>query len=114
VNAEHPARDAVALLLKGPHAPDHYSDVPQGTRLLGVTREGEVAEVNLSPTFFAGGGSTGIELRLAQVVYTLTQFSGIRSVQFLDQGKVRSATPGEGFPLAQPLTRQSFAGLGPA
>ncbi|MHB8618754.1 MAG: GerMN domain-containing protein, partial [Chloroflexota bacterium] len=61
--------------------------------------------------FFSPSGSTGMQIRLAQVVYTLTQFPGITSVQLLDQGKVKSATEGEGFPLNHPLTRQDFHGV---
>jgi spore germination protein GerM len=113
VSATHPARDAVALLLRGPNAPAHYSDIPKAAQLLGVTRQGEVADVNFNTAFFTPGGATGMQLRLAQVVYTLTQFPHIRSVQFLEENKVESVA-GEGFPISQPLTRQSFAGLGAA
>jgi spore germination protein GerM len=48
------------------------SEIPEITRLLGVDVEGRVATVDLSSEFGQGTGES-LALRLAQVVYTLTE-----------------------------------------
>lgn len=111
VSADHPARDAVESLLQGPAAPDHYSEIPPATQLLSIDKEGEVAYVSLSRAFFAPTGSTGAVLRLAQVVFTLTQFASIHWVQILNEGQKQDILGGEGFPLGRPLSRSDFRGL---
>ncbi len=40
VNPQHPVRDALAFLVSGPRSAGHYTEIPKGTRLLGV--EGKV------------------------------------------------------------------------
>ena len=60
--------------------------IPEGTRLLGLTIKNGIATVNLSTEFAAGTGEESMEDRLAQVVYTLTQFGTIRSVVFQIEG----------------------------
>ena len=48
------------------------SEIPEFTQLLGIEVDGTVATVNLSPEFSRGSGES-LALRLAQVVYTLTE-----------------------------------------
>jgi germination protein M len=85
---------AVAALLAGPNddelgaRPAMYSDVPDGTRFFGLTIEEGVATVNLSKEFVSGGDSASMRGRVAQVVYTLTQFPSITSVRFQIDGQV--------------------------
>ncbi len=75
-------------LFKGPTAaesnsvPAITSTIPDNTLLLGVTLTDGVATVDLSREFESGGGSFSMSGRLAQVVYTLTQFPEIESVAF--------------------------------
>ena len=82
------AAAAVAALLAGPTgaelaaSPALYTDIPAGTRLLGLSISGSVASINLSSEFGQSTGSANPSLRLAQVVYTLTQFSTVTSVAF--------------------------------
>jgi germination protein M len=59
-----------------------YSAVPAGTRFLGLQISNGEALVNLSSEFEAGGDTGSIGLRMAQVVYTLTQFPTIHGVRF--------------------------------
>ena len=59
---------------------DVVTTIPEGTELLGLTIEGGVATVDLSSEFEIGGGSASMFGRLAQVVYTLTQFPTVEGV----------------------------------
>ena len=109
VDGTGPLRQALQALLKGPAEPGHYTDIPQGTKLLDVNVANGAATVSLSPEFFASGGSTAAEMRTGQVVYTATGFSTVESVRILEAGQ--PATLGEGLNVAQPLTRQSLRGV---
>ena len=79
---------AMAALLTGPNqrelsaSPAMYTDVPAGTSFLGLTIEGGIATVDLTHEFQAGGDSASVSGRMAQVVYTLTQFPTIEAVRF--------------------------------
>ncbi len=99
--------------MQGPRSPGHYSDIPRAAQLKGVDRKGQVAAVDFNSAFFAGGGSAGMELRLAQVVFTLTQLPDVQAVQFLQDGKVKPAAGGEGVPTAEPLARHNFSTVAP-
>ncbi|HLY67128.1 MAG TPA: GerMN domain-containing protein [Chloroflexota bacterium] len=102
---------SMQLLLKGPQTPDHFSEIPKTAQLLDVSLDNGTAVADFDAPFYASGGSTGIQLRLAQVVFTLTQFPNISAVQFRQDGQAATATGGEGFPLNRPLTRGSFSQL---
>jgi spore germination protein GerM len=76
---------ALRALLAGPSAgelaaaPALYTNVPTGTTLLGLSIGGGVATVNLSGTFGSGDAAT-VRGQLAQLVFTLTQFSTVTGV----------------------------------
>jgi len=112
VSASAPAQQALQKLLEGPKDPQHFTEIPKSTQLQDLSIKDGVASVSFDQAFFAPDGGTGVLLRLAQVVYTLTQFSGAASVQFLEDGR-RVDLIGEGFPLNRPLTRQEFAHVQP-
>jgi germination protein M len=82
------ANAAVQALLGGPQgkeinsSPAMYTDVPDGTRLLGLSIADGVATVNLSQEFASDGERASFIGRLAQVVYTLTQFPSVDKVAF--------------------------------
>ncbi|MDE3076255.1 MAG: GerMN domain-containing protein, partial [Chloroflexota bacterium] len=111
VSAAAPANGALKALFGGPKMAGHFTEIPKDARLLDVSIKDEVGYVSLSKDFFASGGSLGMQLRLAQVVYTMTQFPGVKSVQLLQEGQIIPVAGGEGFPVGKPLTRQSFPGL---
>src|SRR6266480_4656581 len=50
-----------------------------GTRLVAIAIADGVANVDLTGDFQAGAGSRDLELRLAQVVYTATQFPSVKA-----------------------------------
>ena len=92
------ATSALQELLAGP-APDErglLTLIPAGTRLLGVTVDGNVATVDLSGTFESGGGSASMFGRLAQLVYTTTQFPTVDAVRLRLDGQPVESIGGEG------------------
>ncbi|PKQ29842.1 MAG: hypothetical protein CVT60_03360 [Actinobacteria bacterium HGW-Actinobacteria-10] len=111
------ASGALQALVAGPTAEDKAagasSSVPVGTRVLGVSLDGGVATVNLSSEFAAGGGSLSIMSRVAQVVFTATQFSTIESVLFEIDGKPLDSLGGEGLILEGPQTRAKWEEFAP-
>jgi hypothetical protein len=84
------ATAALEALLAGPTRSERTtgigSEIPPGTQLLGVTIANGVAHVDLSSDFQAGGSSRSLQLRLAQFVYTLTQFPTVSAVRFSVDG----------------------------
>jgi spore germination protein GerM len=116
------ARAAMEQLLAGPTFDERAHDlrvgtigtqIPEGTRLLGIDIEGGVATVDLSSEF-ASGDILGDEreawaFRLAQVTFTLTQFPTVESVRFIVDGKPATAIEGhEGTPI-ELATRDAYA-----
>lgn len=116
VDVASPARGAVEALLAGPTGADGglVSNVPAGTRLLGLDISGDVATVDLSSEFSSGGGSLSMLTRVAQVVYTLTQFPTVSSVAFHIDGQPVEAIGGEGVIVDPPRTRADFEDQTPA
>jgi germination protein M len=107
------ATEAVELLLDPP-ADAPGTAIPDGTRLLGINIAGGVATVDLSSEFELGGGSHSMLMRLAQVVYTVTQFPTVQSVRFHLDGESVDVFSGEGIVLAKPVTRKDYEDLLPA
>lgn len=88
--------------------------VPIDTQVNGVEISGDTAVVDLSSEFEAGGGSLSMQLRVAQVVYTVTQFEGIERVGFKIDGQRVTAIGGEGVSVEPPLTRADCENVVPA
>ena len=111
---------AMRALLEGPNAtemgarPAMYTVVPEGTRFLGLRIEDGIATVNLSREFEQGGGSASVLGRLAQVVYTLTQFPTVDGVRFELDGQPVEVFSGEGVVLEDPVSRADYRDQLPA
>ncbi len=107
-----PATAAMKQLLAGPTADEQSAGlgttIPAGTRLLGLSIEGGVAGVSLSEDFGSGGGSLSMTSRVAEVVYTLTRYATVRSVQFFVDGAPVEALGGEGLMLTAPQRRADW------
>lgn len=102
------ASAAMELLLAGPDpslTAGLTTMIPAGTELLGVSIADKVATVDLSSEFTSGGGTLSMTGRVAQVVFTLTQFPTIESVQFEVEGEPLDVLGGEGVILDTPRTR---------
>ena len=122
---EVPATSAVATaamtaLLAGPEGaelesrPAMSTAIPDGTRLLGVTIADGIATVDLSSAFESGGGSYSVQARLAQVVYTLTQFPTVDGVRFEIAGKPVTTFSSEGVILDGSVDRTDYRDFLPA
>lgn len=112
------AAGAVTWLLTGPmrseQAGDLTSAVPAGTKLNSVTIAGGLATVDLSKGFESGGGTLSMRARVAEVVFTLTQFPTVNRVAFELDGTPVTSLGGEGVSLARPQTRADYEDLAPA
>jgi hypothetical protein len=105
------AAAAMEALLKGPTTEEATSipalstAIPSDARFLGVRVSDGVATVNLSKEFDSGGGTFSMGARLAQVVYTLTQFPTIDEVAFELDGEGVTVFSSEGLVIDEPLGR---------
>jgi spore germination protein GerM len=121
------ATAAMNALLAGPSAKERAPKwpiktlIPAGTELLGIEISGGLATVDLSAEFASlspddvwDGGSYSLHGRVAQVVYTLTQFTTVDRVDFKLDGKpvkVLSGMPdpesgaSEAIAMDKPVTR---------
>jgi hypothetical protein len=118
VATDPPAEAALRELLVGPTAEERaaglHTQIPAGTRLLGLTLGDGLATVDLSGEFAAGVDPLEDRGRLAQVVYTLTQFPSINGVRFRIDGSPLVFRNGEGAVQTRPQTRRSFEDVTPA
>src|SRR5438067_5261606 len=84
------ATAAVNALLSGPSHSERSagirSEIPGETRLLVIAIAKGVARVDFSSEYESGASSRSLQLRLAQVVYTLTQFPTVSAVRFSVDG----------------------------
>lgn len=106
-------RTAVEALLAGPSADEGTAGlttrIPSGTRLADLEVTGGVATVDLTGAF--GDPADAVRAsRLAQVVFTLTQFPTVTAVRVLDDGDPVAGGPTPG----RPLRRADFEDLSPA
>jgi hypothetical protein len=112
------ATAAMNALLDGPGGAERSgglsTTIPDGTDLLGLSIKDGVATVDLSREFESGGGSASVLGRLAQVVYTLTQFPSVQSVLFRVEGRDLHALGGEGAVLDGPVGRDDYAAILPS
>ena len=88
--------------------------IPDGTTLNGVSIKNGIATVDFSTEFDSGGGTASMRYRLAQVVYTLTQFSTVRSVVFQVEGQTVTVFGSEGIVLDDPSKRADWTDELPA
>jgi hypothetical protein len=120
VRVEAAANDPTAALnqlVAGPtqEARDagYTSAIPAETKVNSVTTSGDTATVDLSPEFGSGGGSLSMQMRVAQIVFTLTREPGVKKVVFKMGGEPLEALGGEGLMLDKPQTRDDWESLCP-
>lgn len=103
----------INLLLKGPDSSEankgYKTLIPPGTRLLSAYVRDGVAFLNFNEDFeFNRIGVDGYLAQLMQIVYTATEFSTVKSVQFLIDGQKKEYLGSEGVWIGSPLSRTSF------
>jgi spore germination protein GerM len=111
------ARAAFESLLSGPSqdeaAASVFTAVPADTELLGLEIDDGIATVDLSSEYERGAGSA-TDLRLAQVVYTLTQFETVDAVTFRIDGEAVELFGDHGIMLGRPQRRTDYKMFLPA
>jgi germination protein M len=124
VQREIPSTPGIALatlreLVDGPSSADEAlidgiaTSVPGETLVLGVNIADGLATVDLSREFESGGGSFSMFSRLAQVIYTVTQFPTVDEVEFQLDGQPVRVFSGEGITIDEPGSRADFVDLLP-
>ena len=108
-SVETKLREAYRALLAGPTAEERAggldSEIPPGTALRGIAVGRGVAVADFTADLERGGGSSSMQGRVWQIVYTGTQFSGVRRVQILIERRERTALGGEGVLIEEPIAR---------
>jgi spore germination protein GerM len=102
-------RTALNSLIKEPPTnPNLSSAIPRGTEIIDLKIEGSDIHINLSSAFQEGGGSTSVQGRLLQLLYTLTSIDTKARVYLSIEGKPVENLGGEGIEVKQPMTRQDY------
>jgi len=102
-------RGALTAVLAGP-SPDERAaglstEIPPGTKLRDVGLADGQAIVDLSRDYESGGGTLSMTARLAQVIFTATQFDSSDRVLFWLDGEPVQFFGGEGIALDEPQAR---------
>jgi spore germination protein GerM len=98
---------ALEELLAGPTAAEkeagYYSEIPKGTRLLGVQVQHNIVHINLSKEFTQGGGSTSMLQRVNEIKDTVHDVEGGRPIELAVEGKPLHVLGGEGLEVDEEL-----------
>jgi len=87
--------------------------IPDTTRLLDVEIVDGITAVDLSSEFQTAAPSETIVLRIAQVVWTITDTPGVLGVRFLIDGVPVTPVNGDGIQVDRPVTRGDYTNLAP-
>jgi spore germination protein GerM len=104
--------DALNVLLQGPTGEEQrrglVSLIPSGTRILSATVRGSTAYISFSEEFqYNTYGVEGYAAQLRQIIWTATEFSNVRDVQILIEGR-RVDYLGEGIWIGSPISRDGL------
>lgn len=104
--------DTMRALFAGPSTAEKAAGlgtaIPSGSIIEGLSFNGSLAYVDVNGQFFAASTKSVFTLRLAQVVYTLTEFAGVDRVQLYLHGLTLPRILG--IPTTGPLTRSDLTG----
>ncbi len=119
VMTDDPLTEALQIVIGG--GPDETEQglgmsttFPTGTRLLGLETDDATAIVDLTSEFNQSRGTLGEAFRLAQIVFTVTQFDGLERVRFRVNGIDQDLVGTHGIEVGDGLTRDDFADVRPA
>src|SRR5690349_5841892 len=91
-------RGALDSVLAGPSAAENAagvrSQIPAGTTLRSLSISAGIATAGLSSSFESAASPSVLPLRVAQVVYTLTQFPTVTGVRFAIDGQGKTVVGG--------------------
>jgi hypothetical protein len=123
VTRTDPATQAVGsasmnALLAGPDNGEAQAgkgtQIPPGTKLLGLNISGGTATVDLSGEFLSGGSAVSEFTRIGQVVFTISQFKTVDDVNLRLDGDPVKTFDQQGRSLGRAWTREDFELLLPA
>lgn len=118
VAGDVPVRNALEAMFEGLSSIESSigmtTSIPVGARVIGISVHGATATVDLSAEFAASSGSLAETMRLAQVVFTVTQFDGLERVKFHIDGVPQDPVLSHGFVVGEGLTREDFEVVRPA
>lgn len=104
---------AMEALLQGPSDPWRTA-IPDGTGVLSIEIDGVVATVDLSDDFERSAPGGRLALRVAQVVYTLTETPQVGAVLFEIEGSPTAVPIGREEVVERPVTRADYQRFAPA
>jgi len=87
--------------------------IPEGTRVLSVEVDGVVATVNLSDEFERSAPGSRLALRVAQVVFTLTETPQVGAVRFEIEGNPTAVALAREEVVERPVTRADYQRYAP-
>lgn len=107
--SDSPMTDVIQALISGPNGEEKQkgliSLIPPATKILSATVRGNTAYISFSEDFqYNTYGVEGYAGQLRQIVFTATEFSNVRDVQILIEGR-RLDYLGEGIWIGSPLNR---------
>lgn len=111
-NNDDTLKAAIEALLKGPSEENKkngfYTEIPSGTKLLGIKETDKYIIINLNDEFQYGGGTDSIYNRLKQLIKTVSQAKINKDIYLYLNGKQADVIGGEGVIIKQPLTQESL------
>ena len=110
--SDSPMTDVIQALINGPTAEEKnrglISLIPPAARILSATVRGDTAYISFSEDFqYNTYGVEGYAGQLRQIIFTVTEFPNVKSVQILIEGN-RVDYLGEGVWIGSPLSRDSL------
>ena len=113
LKSDMPMSDALTALFAAPAMEEAKQGlrtlIPPDTKLRSAWVKDGVAFINVSEEFqFNQYGIEGALAQLSQVVFTATEFTTVKSVQFLIEGQKKEYLGAEGVWIGSPLSRTSF------
>ena len=107
----HP--EALLLALLGRTPVRGHSAIPTETRLIALSLEGSVATADLSDEFESSAPGKALALRVAQVVYTLTEAPSVQAVLFSIEGTPAAVIASGDQVVSRPVTRADYDRFSP-
>ena len=103
---------AVKTLIAGPSIKEinqgYSSEIPKGTKLLGLRTNGSSYIIDISDDFQYGGGTESQYLRLKQLIKTIVSLKPDKPVYLYLNAKKAEVIGGEGIQITQPLSEKSL------
>lgn len=114
ISSDNSLKSALEALLAGPtnaeSEHDIITNIPENAVLKSIRIEGDTAFLDFSSEFEVNSfGRDSVVLQLKQIVFTATEYSDIKKVQFLINGEKRTYLGGDGVVIGNPLSRDDFS-----